>query len=76
MKVASVGWPEACLPRQLGIKKKKKKGLFSLARTEVLVVVYERSLGCHWLRNAITLQLFFAWIRKKGVQKANVAKAL
>ena len=75
MKVASVGWPEACLPRQLGIKK-KKKGLLSLARTEVLVVVYERSLGCHWLRNAMTLQLFCAWIRKKGVQKANVAKAL
>lgn len=76
MKVASVDWPEACLPRQLRIKKKKKKDLFSLARTEVLVAVYEQSLGCHWLGNAITLQLFFAGIRIKGEQKANVAKAL
>ena len=74
MKVASVDWPEACLPRQLRIQKKKDR--FSLARTEVLVAVYEQSLGCHWLGNAITLQLFFAGIRKKGEQKANVAKAL
>lgn len=48
---------------------KKKKDQLSLARTEVLAAVYEQSLGCHWLGNSITPQLFFAGIRKREYRK-------